>query len=339
MKQRFGNLVKEAEHGLFDVIAHGCNCHNTMGAGIALTIRKQWPAAYAADSIASSEGKVKLGTFSFADVQTLEGNNLRILNCYTQFDTGGYRPADYEAIAKNFEAIAVMYGKSGAKVGLPLIGCGLAGGSWKIVKAMIEEILSEVDVTVIHFPENNYLQQVVIRGEITVKDGEVFYAYEGDVFKSTEEGLEIVPLEGDVIETEIEYLADDNFYFRIHNRSNKTVKVLRWYTPLEGMRSDCVTVIDPFQEQLKYEGIMAKRGLPTEEDYLVLDPNTEVTEPFALQDGYKLLAGVEYEVSFKKSIMFDNDMRTQGLTPEYKTNTVTVSETKPTKGEHLRSRV
>ena len=31
-----GDLIKSAKEGQFDVIIHGCNCFNTMGAGIAL---------------------------------------------------------------------------------------------------------------------------------------------------------------------------------------------------------------------------------------------------------------------------------------------------------------
>jgi O-acetyl-ADP-ribose deacetylase (regulator of RNase III) len=34
-----GNLIDMAEAGLFDFIVQGCNCHNTMGSGIAKEIR------------------------------------------------------------------------------------------------------------------------------------------------------------------------------------------------------------------------------------------------------------------------------------------------------------
>ena len=35
-----GDLIKLAKEGMFDVIAHGCNCHSTMGAGIAPQMAK-----------------------------------------------------------------------------------------------------------------------------------------------------------------------------------------------------------------------------------------------------------------------------------------------------------
>lgn len=37
------------------------------------------------------------------------------------------------------------------KIGLPLLGCGLAGGDWNIVKNIIEEELKDCDVTVVHY--------------------------------------------------------------------------------------------------------------------------------------------------------------------------------------------
>ena len=35
-----GNLIKMALEGQFDVIVHGCNCHSTMGAGLAPQMAK-----------------------------------------------------------------------------------------------------------------------------------------------------------------------------------------------------------------------------------------------------------------------------------------------------------
>ena len=39
MKEIFSDLVKDFKDHKFDVIAHVCNCHNRMGAGIAKTIK------------------------------------------------------------------------------------------------------------------------------------------------------------------------------------------------------------------------------------------------------------------------------------------------------------
>ena len=44
-----GDLFALGFAGEFDAIIHGCNCHNTMGAGIAKSVKQQFPAAYHAD--------------------------------------------------------------------------------------------------------------------------------------------------------------------------------------------------------------------------------------------------------------------------------------------------
>ena len=49
MKYIKGDLIKLALIGNFEVIAHGCNCMCTMGAGIAKTIKSEFPEAYQAD--------------------------------------------------------------------------------------------------------------------------------------------------------------------------------------------------------------------------------------------------------------------------------------------------
>lgn len=145
--ERFGNLVEEAYS--FDVIIHGCNCHNTMGAGIAKTIRERWPGAYDADTKAYEASMAKLGNISLYREEKLD-----IINCYTQQDTAGAhqgaRNLNYEALYRCLEKVSKLY--FGKKIGIPLIGCGLAGGSWPIVRAMIYDMFSESDVTIVKFP-------------------------------------------------------------------------------------------------------------------------------------------------------------------------------------------
>lgn len=144
MKIIEGDLIEAALNGKFDVIAHGCNCYHTMGAGIAKQIKKVFPGAYKADCETPYGDPNKLGTFSKLSVI-----QLTILNCYTQFHFGfnnGEPPVDYKAIRSCMELIKLYY--TGYRIGLPMIGCGLAGGSWDIVKQIIEQELMDEDVTI-----------------------------------------------------------------------------------------------------------------------------------------------------------------------------------------------
>ena len=77
-----GDLIKLAEQGEFDVIVHGCNCHNTMSAGIAKTIKLKYPEVYEADLQTISGDYNKLGTITFAKVNTY--NELTKVNTYNE---------------------------------------------------------------------------------------------------------------------------------------------------------------------------------------------------------------------------------------------------------------
>lgn len=141
----FGNLISLAKQGVFDVIVHGCNCHHTMGAGIALQIKKEFPQAYRADLRTALSDPAKLGTYSCA-----QDGPLTIVNAYTQFDFGTDKPnVDYDAIAKVFAQIAVDF--SGRKIGYPRIGAGRAGGDWSRISAIIDKALEGQDHCLVEF--------------------------------------------------------------------------------------------------------------------------------------------------------------------------------------------
>ena len=142
MKEVKGDLLKMALSGEFDVIAHGCNCFCVMGAGIALQIKRQFPKAAEADKRTVEGDEKKMGLCSVANQ-----HNVWIVNAYTQFLPG--MNVNYTAIRKCMKYIKVHF--SGERIGLPLIGCGIAGGDWKKVKKIFEEELAGEDVTVVHY--------------------------------------------------------------------------------------------------------------------------------------------------------------------------------------------
>ncbi len=148
MKEVFGNLITLGQQGTFDVIVHGCNCQHTMGAGIAKSIKQAFPTAYQADLATSKGRRSKLGTYSSASV--VGEHDLTVLNAYTQFDyRGSGRKVDYEAVRSVFAAIKRDF--SGKRIGIPLIGAGLARGDWSILSAIIKEELQGEDCTLVRF--------------------------------------------------------------------------------------------------------------------------------------------------------------------------------------------
>ena len=140
-----GNLLKMDFHGL-DYIAHSCNTHNVMGAGIALDIKHTYPEAYAADCHAMMEGDNKLGWYSFAWTDGTQSKG--IYNMYTQSSIGQGRQVNYEAFYNALYNVADhiewqdKHDDKTSVFGLPYgISCGLAGGNPRIINSMIREIL------------------------------------------------------------------------------------------------------------------------------------------------------------------------------------------------------
>lgn len=130
LKYKTGDLVKLASDGEFDVIAHGCNCFNTMGAGIAKRLAAKFPEIIDADNKTLHGDPSKLGNWSIAHVNN---DKLGILNLYTQYRYGTDQiHFNYAALKLIFDKLVLCYDDElceGLRIGLPLIGCGLAGGN------------------------------------------------------------------------------------------------------------------------------------------------------------------------------------------------------------------
>lgn len=143
-----------------NTIAHSCNTRNIMGGGIAAKIKKFYPEAYEADTNASKTKENQLGYFSFCKLNS--DSKKRIINLYTQQEIGQERMVDYEAFYKSIDylqrAINSCNNCQDYVLGFPFgISCGLAGGSWNIILAMLKEVFnnSKFKTYVVH-QEDNY---------------------------------------------------------------------------------------------------------------------------------------------------------------------------------------
>ena len=143
-----GDLLKLADTGIFDVIVHGCNCFHSMGAGIAPQIANKYSGVRDADFQTPHGDISKLGSYSEVTNMT-EYGGLTVINAYTQFSTGGFA-VSYDAIDKVFKQIARDCDKS-LSIGYPMIGAGLAGGDWDIIKVIIDKALDGFNHTVVEY--------------------------------------------------------------------------------------------------------------------------------------------------------------------------------------------
>lgn len=163
-----GDLIVLAKEGKFDVIAHGCNCHSTMGAGIAPQMAK----AFGCDkfemelwgSTIRKLGNIDYQYFVLGEntiwstedtKNNLDEKELAVVNAYTQYNygrnhsDGDAKPLSYEALILCMKKINVLF--KGKHIGLPKIGAGLAGGDWEIIKGIIQKELSDCQVTVVNY--------------------------------------------------------------------------------------------------------------------------------------------------------------------------------------------
>jgi O-acetyl-ADP-ribose deacetylase (regulator of RNase III) len=141
MKTIKGDLVELAKEGCFDIIVHGCNCFNSMSGGIAYQIGNEFPSAKNVDFHSREGDYAKLGNYSIAVINSYEKNFL-VVNAYTQHMPGC--DARLNAIEMVFDKLNFEF--AGNTVGIPLIGCGIGGLSWRRVRRRIEKVTPNLNV-------------------------------------------------------------------------------------------------------------------------------------------------------------------------------------------------
>ena len=156
MKYIDGDLLRFCRAGKFDVMAHGCNCHNQMGSGIARQVREQCPEAYMKDRLTIPGDRSKMGTITYAEIEPKASRDLAFtcVNMYTQYNyTKDKVDVDYVAVRRCMKKLRGLFFDK--KIGLPLIGAGLAGGDWRIIEQIIKEELEDhdMDVTIVRFKQ------------------------------------------------------------------------------------------------------------------------------------------------------------------------------------------
>lgn len=155
-----GNLL---ETDKCNVIVHQCNLNHTFGAGLAKAIADKFPEAYKADKKTVCGDPNKLGEYSAAKITDSKGTSISfIANLYSQIGMGpGVRQTSYDYMVNGLTKLRdSLESKSSPTktytLGIPFqLGCGLANGSWGIVRAIIEDVFGEspIEVYIYTLPE------------------------------------------------------------------------------------------------------------------------------------------------------------------------------------------
>ena len=102
---------------------------------------------------------------------------------------------------------------------------------------------------------------------------------------------------GCVLEMDETYPAGGpvNLRFELQNNSDRQSHVLIWYTPLEGIAGEIFQVTRE-GEALPYQGMLAKRVDPTQDEYVAIEPGEAASAEVDLTTGYDLSAPGSYQV-------------------------------------------
>ena len=131
------------------IICHQTNCIGVMGGGIALSIRQKWPEVY--EQYIKYCKQYNDSRCILGDVQTvILGTNLFVANCFGQLKPGYGLMTDYTAWDKILPQLAenAIY-LNESDIHFPwMIGCGLAGGDWNIMRSKIENFFDGSSIQV-----------------------------------------------------------------------------------------------------------------------------------------------------------------------------------------------
>lgn len=163
----YGDLIELTKQGKFNVIAHGCNCFCTMGAGIAVPMKEAFGCDHFNLEDNHFQGDInKLGQIDFRNIlyntkttRLLMGYSLPkpdyiveffVVNAYTQYHWDrNTKPFDYDAFTLCMRKMNHTF--KGMHIGLPQIGSHLAGGDWELIKVIIQKELKDCEVTIVIF--------------------------------------------------------------------------------------------------------------------------------------------------------------------------------------------
>ena len=163
IKETIGNLL---EHVTTGIIVQQVNAQGVMGSGIAKSIREKWPVVFdeysehldLLDQIYPTHSKGDLFLGKMIPVQV--GPDLWVCNIIGQQFYGKsslVRFTSYDALDNGFRRLAKFAplfwdNESACEIHFPTIGCGLGGGDWGIVSAIVNKHLPDHSKTLWRLP-------------------------------------------------------------------------------------------------------------------------------------------------------------------------------------------
>lgn len=145
MKTKVGDITS-VEHG---IIVQQVNAQGAMNSGVAKAIRQKYPVVYEVYSNTVHPGNDYGLSHMGRMIPVKINEDLYVANIVGQqfYGKDKKKYTSYDALDTGFKAIAEIMKSDDFPIHVPLIGSGLGGGHWPVVKQIIEHRLENLDVT------------------------------------------------------------------------------------------------------------------------------------------------------------------------------------------------
>lgn len=134
-------------------IVHVCNDIGGWGRGFVVALSKRWSQPETIYRQAASNRMLDLGRVLSVKVTS----DTWVSNMIAQHDVrtiDGVPPIRYDALRNCLTIVATQARTDKSSIHMPRIGCGLAGGEWSKVEALINELMNDLQIYVYDLPDN-----------------------------------------------------------------------------------------------------------------------------------------------------------------------------------------
>lgn len=114
-----------------------------MGAGVALAVRNRWPEVFKLYRDIHTDHGLNLGSINY--IMTHDTKQV-VINCMTQRSFGTGRQVSYDAVDACFQKINSTFPY--VELAIPMIGAGLAGGNWDVIRDIIDDATPDIPIRV-----------------------------------------------------------------------------------------------------------------------------------------------------------------------------------------------
>lgn len=160
--QHIDSYIRQGNNGTSVLVPHVCNDIDLFGAGFAAAVSKYYPIVkHNYHMLGQNFLKNNLGYTQFVEVSkdNVYEHKIIFANMIAQrgvISPSNPRPLNYFALCKSMAGIQKYINNnfsldSKIQIHAPKFGCGLAGGDWKLITNLIEDIWTNIPVFIYNY--------------------------------------------------------------------------------------------------------------------------------------------------------------------------------------------